>query len=553
MDRTIVFDNGSGLFKAGWAAEASPSIVTEPIVHRLKARSNGTTGLHHIFIGALPNLRAERARSPFESGVVVAPDLLENVFDFGLATLGYNPDRNPDARLVICEPLGNPRHARGIAQELVFEGCGFSAASFGVDVLFAKHSNAGPPPSENRLDIVVSIGSSSTTLVIYDENGHPMLSLARRLSVGWDTLVHVMQHATTIKYPEFPHVLGAHDYSNMVQEHARIALDYPSELMSILHRPDDDIVLQYPVVPRTASSSNAFDVLTDKERTACARDRPAFLSSFAAQLAELSKRTGQRGAIASSSRKKSDAQSRIRVMTTLLDDEDVPSKPKPGARRRAQQSSDDRFGDDVRSWNVYNELSKEGAEEAEEEVSAEIARLERVLAELDPNQLHRVSSERQSRALFRLTRGAPLQGASDDERALRWHQLRLNVECVRVPECLFNPALGGVDEAGLAEQTLSMIQSALSMQRVTRAIGIVCTGGGSLLNGLCERLEKELRADIPDHIAVHVSRMSDPMTAAWRGASQATRDGSLKFSTRSDHFEHGPDRLAVHPFSNTHA
>ncbi|ORZ33436.1 hypothetical protein BCR44DRAFT_1501325 [Catenaria anguillulae PL171] len=548
---TLVFDNGTGLFKAGWASDPDPSLITEPVVTKIREKHAPAPGL---YVGPHAGGRIERQRTPFDDGVLVSSDLMEAVLDHAFISL--NISRNGFDNVIATEPFAHPSFARGILEELLFEAYEAPAAAVGVDSLFALHHVAPDAlmrgqaaAGGKRAVVVVSIGHSSTCIVPVDTSGAPMVTQAQRLGVGWHKLSSYMHHAIQLKYPEFPHYLSNRDYQDLMRKHCYVAQSYPTEALKLLHSPDSDVIVQYAIpTGHQMQITQEKVVLTPDEQVRLATDRTAFIADVVLARAKLDEKVNRQKAT-NAARKRAETKNRMRVMAALIDedeDEDGGGGGKGGrrARARAKAKADNTFGDDQADWQVYSDLSKDTPDDIDDDAVASLARLDRVLAEYDPHRLHRVPSAAQHKVLYRLASGPPLaRDAPDHERLQRAHQLRINIERVRVPEALFAPNVVGVDEAGIQDLVLHAVRAVMDVDEVSE-VQVVCTGGGATLPGLDQRLRGELKRELPAVMGVDVVRTDEPVFDAWRGAASAP----VVFTTRQEWMETGRVKGSV--FSN---
>jgi actin-related protein len=95
----------------------------------------------------------------------------------------------------------------------------------------------------------------------------------------------------------------------------------------------------------------------------------------------------------------------------------------------------------------------------------------------------------------------------------------------KAPELLFDPSILGISDKGLIDAVIESIEQVDLTMRRELAHDIVLTGGSSLILGLRERFEHELKKRIP-HLPVNVYALEDAMTNAWRAATQLTKPPS---------------------------
>eukprot|EP01043_Picozoa_sp_COSAG02_P038253 COSAG02_NODE_2936_length_7703_cov_33.498816_3_plen_450_part_00 len=132
-------------------------------------------------------------------------------------------------------------------------------------------------------------------------------------------------------------------------------------------------------------------------------------------------------------------------------------------------------------------------------------------------------------------------------------EITLNIERFTVPELLFNPSDIGFQQGGIVDAIEQAIM-ALPVDLREPAVGhVLLTGGNALLPGFADRVEKDLRAVLPDTLSallkVHLLESTEPRGcgegtgahAAWRGGSifAASADFSRTTVTKEEYEEYG--------------
>lgn len=183
-----------------------------------------------------------------------------------------------------------------------------------------------------------------------------------------------------------------------------------------------------------------------------ASDRQGWLQSIRNEHNRLIERIRERKKLKEQlgDRKSLAAQNRMKNIANLANDD------KPQKKRKRGQGEDD-FGADDADWKVYKEIGGEDDDEAEDEED-ELVKVEARLLEHDPSfTIDHTAARRALRKhqlLNAFVRGVspddPLD-AYDPESAEHNAQLHLNIERVRVPEVMWQPQMGGLDQAGLGE------------------------------------------------------------------------------------------------------
>ncbi|CCD24419.1 actin-related protein ARP5 NDAI_0D01060 [Naumovozyma dairenensis CBS 421] len=262
-------------------------------------------------------------------------------------------------------------------------------------------------------------------------------------------------------------------------------------------------------------------------------------------------------------RKSQAAQNRMKNLATLAED-----NLRTGTKRSRQQATidndpNDTFGTNDEDWFVYNDITKnpDAFEEALEEEYKEIIELEGLLLEHDPNFTEEDTVEAQydwrNSTLHLFLRGPR---PHDSEDIHQQHQIHLNVERIRVPEIVFQPSMGGLDQAGIAELSETILlrkfgsePKHLSELSLTMANNIWLTGGNSKIPGLRERIVKEFREFLPVNTQFNVNMTSDPTFDAWNGMAKLAQnetDYKKTIISKKEYEEYGPEYIKEHKLGN---
>ena len=243
-------------------------------------------------------------------------------------------------------------------------------------------------------------------------------------------------------------------------------------------------------------------------------------------------------------RKSLASQMRMKTLASLASDA-------PGRKRR-RGGDDDNFGQNDDDWGVYRtvQTGEQSEDEEEEDLGASLKNIEAQLLEHDPTFTENNTLEAQSDWTKSLIH-AFLRGPRpfDPESQKEAYQLHLNVERIRVPEVFFQPAIAGLDQAGLVEIAADIINQRLTSNQDREAVlkDVFLTGGSTLFHGFQQRLEKDLRMVLPAEAHLKTRRAKDPLLDAWRGAAQWAREPGFKAAsiTREEYLEKGGEYLKV--------
>ena len=217
----------------------------------------------------------------------------------------------------------------------------------------------------------------------------------------------------------------------------------------------------------------------------------------------------------------------------------------PGRKRR-RGGDDDDFGANDEDWGIYRTVAmgEQSEDEEEEDLDAEMKNVEAQLLKYDPgfNESNTLAAQLDwTKSLMHAFRHGPRPFDSESQQQV--HQLHLNVERIRVPEVVFQPAIAGLDQAGIIDIAADMINHGMGTPQDRNHIleDIFLTGGATLFAGFGERLNKELRAVLPIDVTMRLRHANDPLLDAWKGAAQWSNEPPFRQAlvTRQDYDEKG--------------
>ncbi|KAM6172778.1 actin-related protein T2 [Erethizon dorsatum] len=139
----VIFDNGSGLCKAGLSGEIGPRHILSSVVGHLKVKPS-QAGPHQkkYLVGdeALCRQEAVHLRTPIERGLIVGWDdaerLWQHLFEW---ELGVKPSEQP---VLVTEPSLNPRESRERTAQVMFESFGVPAFYLSDQAVLALYASA---------------------------------------------------------------------------------------------------------------------------------------------------------------------------------------------------------------------------------------------------------------------------------------------------------------------------------------------------------------------------------------------------------------------------
>lgn len=124
----------------------------------------------------------------------------------------------------------------------------------------------------------------------------------------------------------------------------------------------------------------------------------------------------------------------------------------------------------------------------------------------------------------------------------REHIITITNERFVVPELLFTPSDIGMQQSGVSDTVLQSIESMPAALHQAFLANILVTGGTSLIPGLTERLEAELRSKVDSDLVVRVARAEDPVKHAWLGGARLAQSEEAMQRiavTRAEYEENG--------------
>ena len=97
--------------------------------------------------------------------------------------------------------------------------------------------------------------------------------------------------------------------------------------------------------------------------------------------------------------------------------------------------------------------------------------------------------------------------------------ITLGNERFRCAEVLFNPSLIGLESRGIHELIFNSIMKCDLDIRKDLFGSVVLSGGSTMINGMAERVEKELRNLVPPSINVKIIAPPNRKYSSWIGGS----------------------------------
>ncbi|XMA14827.1 hypothetical protein WAI453_007618 [Rhynchosporium graminicola] len=227
-------------------------------------------------------------------------------------------------------------------------------------------------------------------------------------------------------------------------------------------------------------------------------------------------------------------------------------------KKRRRGGDVDNFGANDDDWGVYRQIATgDSDDEEEEDLGVSLKTLEADLLKYDPDFTDQHTLDAQTdwtkSLIHAFLRGPrPFDMKSQGEA----HQLHLNVERIRVPEVFFQPAIAGLDQAGIVEITADILNQRLSGVGNQDAFlkDIFLTGGSSQFLNFDERLREGLRGCLPAEAPLNVRRAKDPVMDSWKGAAKWAGGEKWKTAavTRDEYLEKGAEYMKEHDLGNAY-
>ncbi|GAA5899816.1 hypothetical protein JCM6882_005442 [Rhodosporidiobolus microsporus] len=269
-----------------------------------------------------------------------------------------------------------------------------------------------------------------------------------------------------------------------------------------------------------------------------------------------------------SDRKSLAAQNRMKSIAGLAADDKGPGSGGGGVvggarkRKKSERDADDGFGMDDKDWLVYREIGTADDSEDEEEELAHLAQIESKLLSHDPTFSLEDTAERlalrKTQLLNAFVRGMapadPVETYDPEGTPSHASRLQVNVERIRVPEVLWQPGMGGLDQAGLGEVVEGVLKGFGEDERRRLTSNIFLTGQHTLLPNFSSRLLSTLTPSLPVGHPINIVRSpaTDPSLDSWRGlAKWSTSDeGKRAFVSRAEYDERGAEWFKEHGWGN---
>ncbi|XP_059052636.1 actin-related protein 5 [Achroia grisella] len=602
----LVIDNGSYQCRVGWSIYDEPQLIFKNLIARPRKdrckKDAEPPVTPPIQIGNdIINIEAVRfqLKTQFDKNVVTHFEAQEQVLDYIFSHLGINSDGHVAHPIVMTEAFVTPNYCRQLMSELLFEGYGIPAVSYGVDSLFSMYKN---DIGDTALIINCGYHTIHITPVI---RGKVIVEHARRINLGGSEMISYLHKLLQLKYPVHVNAITMSRIEEILQEHSSIALDYQEEIRKWAN-PDyyeaNVKRIQLPFIQSSSSSGLTAEQQKERKKEMARRLLEINARKREERLAEDEEMLNQLCSIQDmiedgdtdefneaikgfDIKSYEDLQRQIanvnlrieknkqRIAAAANAEENLDTRPNTG---RMQPPTDPEafqiWLNDTRA--KYRALSAARA--------ARRARRAAMLRRRTPAAAERMrvisrlaaagddfgAQDSDWDAYKSISREADSDSEADGERlmeleeALReyepqlsshqHHQLHLAIEPFRAPELMFQPSMMGNLEAGLAETMEYVFKHFSPEDQLLLANNVFLTGGCSQFPGLKERLERELLEMRPFQSTHKVVTAANPSLDSWYGARDFA--GSNEFEnwciSKEEYYEMGGEYLKEHYASN---
>ncbi|XP_013179735.1 PREDICTED: actin-related protein 5-like [Papilio xuthus] len=604
----LVIDNGSYQCRVGWSIYDEPHLIFKNLIARPRKdrckKDAEPPVTPPIQIGNdIINIEAVRfqLKTQFDKNVVTHFEVQEQVLDYIFSHLGIDSEGNVPHPIVLTEAFVTPNYCRQLMSELLFEGYGIPAVSYGVDSLFSMYKN-----DIGDSALIVNCGYH-TIHIIPVIRGKVIAHHARRINLGGSEMICYLHKLLQLKYPVHVNAITMSRIEEILHEHCSIALDYQEEIRKWAN-PDyyeaNVKRIQLPFVQSTSSSGLTAEQQKERKREMArrlleinARKREERLAEDEEQMNQLlalqeimedgdtdefneaikgfdikNYEDLQRQITNVNSRIEKNKQ-RIAAAAAAASAGELP-EPKPSGRLQppADPEALQAWLNDTRS--KYREVvQRREARRARRAAmlrrrTAAAAERMRVISRLTAAGDDFGTRDSDWDVYKSISREADSDSEADGERLLeleealrehepqqtssQHHQLHLAIEPLRAAELMFQPSMLGNLEAGLAETMEYVFKHFSAEDQLLLANNVFLTGGCSRFPGLKERLERELLEMRPFQSTHKVVMAKDASLDAWYGARDFA--GSNEFEkyciTKEEYYEMGAEYLKEHHASN---
>jgi actin-related protein len=117
----------------------------------------------------------------------------------------------------------------------------------------------------------------------------------------------------------------------------------------------------------------------------------------------------------------------------------------------------------------------------------------------------------------------------------------MGVERFKATECLFQPALIGIESKNISDLIYNSVDHCEIDLKKDLYNSILISGGSSMFSGLANRLKSEIQKLVPDSLDINIISSNDRKYSSWIGGSIFTSLDTFKdiYITSKDYYEYG--------------
>uniref|UniRef100_UPI00398E6C63 actin, cytoplasmic-like n=1 Tax=Pristiophorus japonicus TaxID=55135 RepID=UPI00398E6C63 len=231
----VIIDNGSGLIKAGFSGNHSPTYVFPSVVGRPKNTTLNVFGSSErsTYVGD----EAQRKRSilhliyPIQHGLITDWTEMEVLWRHTFENeLRIDIQEHP---IVMTEPPNNPQKNREKTTEILFEAFQVPSLFLGIQAVLALHSTG------KVTGTVIDSGSAVTHVVPIFEGG-ALENITQRVYLGGQDLTeHLMRSLAENNSWSFMSNAGLDIIKNIKEKFCYVALNFEAELQNFKNNPEE--------------------------------------------------------------------------------------------------------------------------------------------------------------------------------------------------------------------------------------------------------------------------------------------------------------------------
>ncbi|XP_004863838.1 actin-related protein T2 [Heterocephalus glaber] len=238
----VIFDNGSGLCKAGLSGEIGPRHVLRSVVGHPKVKPSPEESHQEYVVGAEALLKQEalHLHVPIERGLIVGWDdaerLWQHLFEW---ELGVKPSEQP---VLVTEPSLNPRENREKTAQVMFESFGVPAFYLSDQAVLALYASAC------ITGLVVDSGEGVTCTVPIFE-GYSLPHAVAKLNVAGRDIMEQLTRLLRARGRTFPCLLDKALVEDIKEKLCYVALEpgkelsrWPAGILQEYRLPDGNVI-----------------------------------------------------------------------------------------------------------------------------------------------------------------------------------------------------------------------------------------------------------------------------------------------------------------------